>query len=145
MENLEELKNDTLTKIRAAANLKELDEIRVAVLGKKGKLTEQMKGLGALPLEEKIAAGKALNVIKNEIDAAITKQKSVLEEKALNEKLASETIDVTLPVRPETQGRIHPVSKIYEEKKIFIPDIAGSGCLTADAGNHAGGSQARYG
>lgn len=115
MENLEELKNDTLTKIRAAANLKELDEIRVAVLGKKGKLTEQMKGLGALPLEEKIAAGKALNVIKNEIDAAITEQKSVLEEKALNEKLVSETIDVTLPVRPETQGRIHPVSKIYEE------------------------------
>ena len=85
MENLEELKNDTLTKIRATANLKELDEIRVAVLGKKGKLTEQMKGLGALPLEEKIAAGKALNVIKNEIDAAITEQKSVLEEKALNE------------------------------------------------------------
>ena len=114
MENLEELKNDTLTKIRAAANLKELDEIRVAVLGKKGKLTEQMKGLGALPLEEKIAAGKALNVIKNEIDSAITEQKSVLEEKALNEKLANETIDVTLPVRPETQGRIHPVSKIYE-------------------------------
>ena len=110
MENLEELKNDTLTKIRAAANLKELDEIRVAVLGKKGKLTDQMKGLGSLPLEEKIAAGKALNVIKNEIDAAITEQKSVLEEKALNEKLASETIDVTLPVRPETQGRIHPVS-----------------------------------
>lgn len=115
MENLEELKNDTLSKIKTAANLKELDEIRVAVLGKKGKLTEQMKGLGALPLEEKIAAGKALNVVKTEIDNAITAQKAVLEEKALNEKLASETIDVTLPVRPETQGRIHPVSKIYEE------------------------------
>lgn len=115
MENLEELKNDTLTKIKTAANLKELDDIRVAVLGKKGKLTEQMKGLGALPLEEKIAAGKALNVVKTEIDNAITAQKAVLEEKALNEKLAGETIDVTLPIRPETQGRIHPVSKIYEE------------------------------
>ncbi len=115
MENLEELKKDTLAKIIASANLKELDDIRVAILGKKGKLTEQMKGLGTLPLEEKIAAGKTLNVIKAEIDAALTAQKAVLEEKALNEKLASETIDVTLPVRPETQGRIHPISKIYEE------------------------------
>ncbi|MDO4161753.1 MAG: phenylalanine--tRNA ligase subunit alpha [Pseudomonadota bacterium] len=115
MENLENLKNDTLQKIQAASNLKELDDIRVSVLGKKGKLTEQMKGLGALPLEEKIAAGKALNVVKAQIDSALSAQKAVLEEKALNEKLAGETIDVTLPVRPETQGRIHPVSKIYEE------------------------------
>ena len=115
MENLEDLKSEALNSINGASDLKQLDEIRVAVMGKKGKLTEMMKGLGALPLEEKIALGKGLNVVKADIENAIEQQKKILEEKALNEKLAAEKIDVTLPVRPETQGRIHPVSKIYEE------------------------------
>ncbi len=115
MENLEDLKNNVVKQIKNAANLKELDDIRVAIMGKKGQLTEMMKGLGALPLEEKIAMGKSLNVVKSEIEKNIEEQKKLLEEKALNEKLAAEKIDVTLPIRPETQGRIHPVSKIYEE------------------------------
>ena len=115
MENIEDLKSEILKQINGAEDLKSLDDIRVSVMGKKGKLTELMKGLGALPLEEKIALGKSLNVVKSEIEKAIEAQKSALEAKALDEKLKKETIDVTLPVRPETQGRIHPVSKIYEE------------------------------
>ena len=115
MENLDDLQKEILGKINSADNLKELDDVRVNVMGKKGRLTEMMKGLGALPLEEKIALGKSFNDVKNEIEKAIEKQKQVLEEKALNEKLSGETVDVTLPVRPEVQGRIHPVSKIYEE------------------------------
>ncbi len=115
MENLEDLKNEIIAKVNTCTELKQLDDVRVAVLGKKGKITEMMKGLGALPQEEKIAFGKGLNILKNDIEAALEKQKKILEEKALNEKLKNETIDVTLPVRPETQGRIHPVSKIYEE------------------------------
>ena len=115
MENIENLKTEILKQINEAQDLKNLDDVRVSVLGKKGKLTELMKGLGALPLEEKIALGKSLNVIKGEIEKSIDSKKIALEEKALNEKLKSETIDVTLPTRPETQGRIHPVSKIYEE------------------------------
>jgi phenylalanyl-tRNA synthetase alpha chain len=115
MENLEDLKKEVAAQITAAADLKQLDDVRVAVLGKKGRLTEMMKGLGALPLEQKIALGKQLNVVKTEIETALDTRKKALEVKALNEKLNSEKIDVTLPVRPETQGRIHPVSKIYEE------------------------------
>lgn len=115
MENLDDLKSEALKNIQSSADLKGLDEIRVSILGKKGQLTEMMKGLGALPLEEKIAMGKGLNIVKSEIEQALDAQKKILEEKALNEKLANETIDVTLPVRPETQGRIHPISKIYEE------------------------------
>ena len=115
MENILNLKAEILEQINATQDLKSLDEIRVSVMGKKGKLTELMKGLGSLPLEEKIALGKSLNVVKSEIDKAIETQKSALETKALDEKLKTETIDVTLPVRPEVQGRIHPVSKIYEE------------------------------
>lgn len=115
MENILNLKAEILAQISAAQDLKSLDEVRVSAMGKKGKLTELMKGLGALPLEEKIALGKSLNVVKSEIEKALETQKSVLETKALDEKLKTETIDVTLPVRPEVQGRIHPVSKIYEE------------------------------
>lgn len=115
MEDLKELETGLLAQITAAADLKALDEIRVSVLGKKGTITEKMKTLGSLPLEEKIAAGKALNVLKSAVEKAVDTKKQELETAELNRKLANERIDVTLPVRPEVQGRIHPVSKIYEE------------------------------
>ena len=115
MENLENLKTNTLTAIAAAADLKALDDIRVGVLGKKGAVTELMKGLAALPAEEKKEMGKGLNILKSEIEAALEARKEELAEAELNARLAAERIDVTLPVRPENQGRIHPVSKIYEE------------------------------
>lgn len=115
MEDLEKLKSELLQKIENAADLKALDEVRVSVLGKKGIITEKMKTLGTLPLEEKIAAGKLLNVLKTALETAIDNKKQQLETEELNRRLAGERIDVTLPVRPEIQGRIHPVSKIYEE------------------------------
>ncbi len=115
MEDLESLKTQILQNIAAAADLKSLDEVRVAAMGKKGAVTEMMKGLGALPQEQKIEAGKKLNVLKNEIEQAVSNRREILENEALNQKLATETVDITLPVRPEVQGRVHPVSKIYEE------------------------------
>lgn len=115
MEDLKELETGLLAQITAAADLKTLDEIRVSILGKKGMITEKMKTLGSLPLEEKIAAGKSLNLIKSAVEKAIDTKKQELETAELNRKLANERVDVTLPVRPEIQGRIHPVSKIYEE------------------------------
>ena len=115
MEDLESLKTQILQNIAAAADLKSLDEVRVAAMGKKGAVTEMMKGLGALPQEQKIEAGKKLNVLKNEIEQAVANRREILENEVLNQKLATEIVDVTLPVRPEIQGRVHPVSKIYEE------------------------------
>ena len=115
MENIENLKKELVAEIEAAQDLKALEEARVAITGKKGKLTAMMKDLSSLSVEEKKEMGKNLNLLKTEVEKALDQRKSVLEEQALNEKLAKETIDVTLPVRPETQGRIHPVSKIYEE------------------------------
>jgi len=115
MENIENLKVNTLLAINDAADLKMLDEIRVSVLGKKGAITDLMKGLATLSVDEKKEMGKTLNVLKSEIEEAIEAKKQILAEAELNAKLAKETIDVTLPIRPENQGRIHPVSKIYEE------------------------------
>ncbi len=115
MENLENLKSELLAEIAGVSDLKAWDECRVALIGKKGKITEQLKGLSALSLEQKIETGKKLNVLKSEIEAALAARKEVLEVEELNKKLMTETVDVTLPIRPEAQGRIHPVSKIYEE------------------------------
>ncbi len=115
MEDLEDLQSKLLADISVASNIKELDEVRVTILGKKGVITDKMKSLGAMPLEQKIAAGKLLNSLKLVVEKAIEDKKSELEIIELNHKLANETIDVTLSPRPQTQGRIHPISKIYEE------------------------------
>lgn len=115
MEDIESLKTEMLAAVSKAEDLKSWDEARVALLGKKGRITELMKGMGALPVEQKIEMGKRLNVLKSEVEEALNVRRAELAEKELNEKLSRETVDVTLPVRPENQGRIHPVSKIYEE------------------------------
>lgn len=115
MENIDNLKTDTLAAIAKAADLKALDEIRVSVLGKKGAVTELMKSLATMSVEEKKEMGKNLNILKSEIEKALETRRDELAKAELNAKLAGETIDVTLPIRPEHQGRIHPVSKIYEE------------------------------
>lgn len=112
---MEKLKLETIESIKLVDDVKSLEEIRVSVLGKKGQITEMMKSLGSLSIEEKKEMGQKLNVLKSEIENALEEKKIYLEEKELNAKLNSEKIDVTLPIRGETQGKIHPVSKIYEE------------------------------
>ena len=112
---MENLKIELLACIETASDLKTLDDVRVSISGKKGKLTDLMKGLGALPVEQKIEMGKKLNALKAELEIAMDSKKTILEKKELNEKLAKEYIDVTQPIREDVQGRIHPVSKIYEE------------------------------
>ena len=119
MENLENLKQQILSNIQQAPDVKALDEIRVSAMGKKGAVTELMKGLGALPQDQKIEAGKKLNVLKQEIESALSIRKDALETAELNQKLASESVDVTLPIRPENQGRIHPVSKFMRKLSPF--------------------------
>ena len=115
MENIENLKSQILGDISNAQDVKTLEEVRVGVLGKKGRITEMMKNLGSLSLEEKKEMGKGLNILKSEVEQALETQKEKLEKAELNARLAKEKVDVTLPIRPEVQGRIHPVSKIYEE------------------------------
>lgn len=115
MENMKDLESKILDAIAKAADLKQLDEVRVSATGKKGTLTEAMKTLGAMDPQERIETAKQLNLIKATVEDALNQRKAVLDDEALNARLESEKIDVTLPVRPETQGRIHPVSKIYEE------------------------------
>jgi len=115
MADAEQLKREILERIAAATSLEALEEVRVAALGRRGSVTEAMKGLGALAPPERKAAGQALNALKDEAAAALEARKAALADAELDRRLASERIDVTLPPRPEAQGRIHPVSQTMDE------------------------------
>jgi len=111
---LNQLVSDAEKAINNAADLKALDDIRVTYLGKKGAITERMKSLGKLPKEEKPAAGQAINVAKQAVQKSLEARKETLNNAELEAKLASETIDVTLPGRGQQAGGLHPVTRTME-------------------------------
>lgn len=111
---LNQLVEEAEQAIKHAADLKSLDDIRVSYLGKKGSITERMKLLGKLPKEEKPAAGQAINVAKQAVQKSLEARKETLNNAELEAKLASETIDVTLPGRGQQAGGLHPVTRTME-------------------------------
>ncbi|MEX6632960.1 phenylalanine--tRNA ligase subunit alpha [Hyphococcus lacteus] len=115
MSELQELETDLLAKIDSAENESALEGLRVGALGKKGVISERMKTLGKMSPEERKEMGPVLNGLKTRIGDAIETKKQTLEAAALNARLASEKVDVTLPIRPEPKGKIHPVSQVTEE------------------------------
>lgn len=114
-DQIAELRAGLLRDIEAAGDLTALDAARVEALGKKGQITERLKTLGALPAEERKAAGQALNVLKTEIEAAIALRQDVLKRAERGARLAAERLDVTLPSMPQAPGHIHPISQTVEE------------------------------
>ena len=123
MDELATLETDLLTQIAAAADLAALEAIRVAALGRKGRITELMKTLGSLDAAERKARGQAFNETKERIAAALDERKADLEAAAMDARLATETLDVTLPVRPEAVGRVHPVSQVIDEITAIFADM----------------------
>jgi phenylalanyl-tRNA synthetase alpha chain len=114
MTELESLTQSALAQISAAPGLEALEALRVALLGKSGSLTGQLKQLGALAPEQRKLAGEAVNRAKDAVAEALAARKAVLEEAALAQRLASERIDVTLPGRGGQLGNLHPVSRTLE-------------------------------
>ncbi len=115
MEILDQLRAELLDGVKDAPDLDAIEQLRVDALGRKGRITELMKGIGALAPDERKAAGQALNVLKTEVTDAIDARKADLEGAALDDRLAHESIDDTLPARPEAEGRIHPISQTIDE------------------------------
>lgn len=103
-----------LTAIDAAADERTLDQLRVDYLGKKGQLTELLKGLGKLPAAERPAAGELINDAKRQLQQALDLRREVIVAISLEQQLASETIDVSLPGRRQSVGGLHPVSRTVE-------------------------------
>jgi phenylalanyl-tRNA synthetase alpha chain len=115
MENLDHIRDEILRRIKAATSLDALEQVRVAVLGRKGRVTELMKGLAGLDPAARRERGAALNLLKSEVEEAIGHATRRLEDAALNARLQSERVDVTLPVKAESEGRIHPISQVIDE------------------------------
>jgi phenylalanyl-tRNA synthetase alpha chain len=111
MSDIETLTRSALADIQAAASLDALEAQRVALLGKSGSITGQLKQLGALPHHQRKAYGEQVNRAKDAIGDAIAARKHALEELAFAERLANERIDITLPGRGNRIGNLHPVSR----------------------------------
>jgi phenylalanyl-tRNA synthetase alpha chain len=115
IEDLDKIRQEILDATAQAATVDAVEAIRVGELGRKGRVTDLVKGIGALPADQRRDAGQALNAAKTAITEAIDARKAVLERAGLSDRLAAEAIDVTLPARPEAEGRIHPISQTIDE------------------------------
>ncbi|GAB1477589.1 phenylalanine--tRNA ligase subunit alpha [Paracoccaceae bacterium] len=123
MDGLDTLKAKYLTAAANATGEAALEEVRLAALGKKGEISALMATLGKMDPETRKAAGAGLNALRDEIDAALRAKKAALADAALDERLQSEWLDVTLPGRPRRQGTIHPVSQVMEELTAIFGDM----------------------
>lgn len=120
MENLVALTEEALKLVEQAQDLAALDHVRVEYLGKKGQITALLKGLGKLSGEERPAAGAKINAAKDRVQERISVVKQQMEQAAIDEKLAGETIDVTLSGRGQKSGGLHPVTRTLDRiEKIF--------------------------
>jgi len=108
------LVESALSAIADSSDEKSLDQLRVDFLGKKGSLTELLKGLGKLAPEERPAAGEKINLAKNQIQQALDMRRDLLVQDALSKQLNRETVDVTLPGRRHEHGGLHPVTRTID-------------------------------
>ena len=125
MADVNALEQEILTAIAGAADEAALEAVRVGALGKSGSVSALLKTLGAMTPDERKAQGPLINGLKDRVNAALTARRSALADAALDTRLASETVDVTLPVResPIETGRVHPISQVIDELTTIFADM----------------------
>jgi phenylalanyl-tRNA synthetase alpha chain len=125
MTELTTLERDVLAAIEAAPDEGALEQLRITALGKAGSISALLKTLGAMTPDERKEKGPLINGLRDTVQTALTARKDALGEATLAAKLASETIDVSLPVRegPEARGRIHPISQVIDEITAIFGDM----------------------
>lgn len=120
---LEAIIEEARSAVENANTPAELDAVRVAYMGKKGSITDLMKGLGKLSNEERPAAGQKINLAKQEVQGLISVKLKAQQDAQLNEKLVAESVDVTLPGRSRQIGNLHPVSRTIARIEAFFGDL----------------------
>ena len=120
---MDDLRQKYLDAIASAADENALEDLRVQAVGKKGEVSLKMRELGKMTPEERQVAGPKLNALKDEINSALSAKKAALGDAALDARLATEWLDVTLPGRPRRSGTIHPVSQVTEEVTAIFADM----------------------
>jgi phenylalanyl-tRNA synthetase alpha chain len=125
MSDISQLEETILAAIAAADTEAGLEAVRVGALGKKGQISERMKTLGAMSPQERQEMGPLLNGLKDKVGEALAERRQALRMAAISARLASETVDVTLPVRqaPAEAGRIHPISQVIDEITAIFSDM----------------------
>lgn len=123
MTDLDQLKADLLVAIDASAGLDALDAVRVHALGKQGAITGLLKTLGGMSPEERLVQGPRIQGVREAVTDAIAARKAALESAALEAKLASETIDLTLPADTVPAGSVHPISQVMDELAEIFADL----------------------
>jgi phenylalanyl-tRNA synthetase alpha chain len=121
--DLDAIISEAEEQINTAGDVNTLDAVRVDFMGKKGRMTELLKGLGKLSNEERPAAGQKINQAKQKIQQLIHARGGVLQTQELNQKLAGETIDVTLPGRGLSRGGLHPVTRTINRIESFFSEL----------------------
>jgi phenylalanyl-tRNA synthetase alpha chain len=123
--DLATLKTELIAAISAANDEAALEAVRVGALGKKGSISALLATLGKMPPEQRKSEGAAINALKDAVTEALSARRDVLKSAALDARLASETVDVTLPVRdaPAETGRIHPLSQVMDELTAIFADM----------------------
>jgi phenylalanyl-tRNA synthetase alpha chain len=125
MSNLDALEQGLLASIAAASDEAAIEAVRIEALGKKGSVSELLKSLGAMSAEERMSAGPAINGLKERVSQALQARKGDLKDAAINARLITEKVDVTLPVAqsPAERGRIHPISQVIDEITAIFGDL----------------------
>jgi phenylalanyl-tRNA synthetase alpha chain len=113
-DDLNTLQDNALSKI-AGADIDGLEALRIALLGKSGAITQEMKTLGRLDPDARKSRGAELNTLKNNVSEALAARRAVLDAAALDERLTAQRIDISAPARPAPAGAIHPISRTLEE------------------------------
>ncbi|AJP73483.1 phenylalanine--tRNA ligase subunit alpha [Sphingomonas hengshuiensis] len=121
--DLDQLRGDLIAAIDAAAGLDALEAVRVHALGKQGAVTALLKTLGGMSPDERQAQGPRIHALREAVTAALATRKAALEAAALDARLASETVDMTLPVDGVAPGSIHPVSQVMDELAEIFADL----------------------
>ena len=114
-EKLELLKSEALTAIANAQDERQIDEVRIKYLGKKGELTAILKQMGSLTPEERPIMGQLVNKAKVELEEAITAAAENFKAKAADQKLKAETLDITMPSKPAVKGGLHPLNIVLND------------------------------
>ena len=120
-EEILKIKENSIQETSKCSDLKELNELKVKYLGKKGELTSVLRGMGSLSPEERPIIGELVNKVRDEIESKIKEKEEEFKAKEMQEKLQKETIDITLPATKITRGSKHPVNRIIEEiEDLFV-------------------------
>jgi phenylalanyl-tRNA synthetase alpha chain len=123
MSSIEKLSLDLNAAINAADSLDALEALRIEALGKQGSVSSLLKTLGAMSPDERQTQGPIINALRESVANALTAKKSELETAALNERLATERLDMTLPAPETPRGSVHPVSQVMDELAEIFADL----------------------